>query len=158
MLFLEELAARRSICPGGWLVIGDFNMILQASDKNNSLIDRRMDKFRQFVDSNGLKELYMHGRAFTWSNERDSPTLTKIDKALVSVDWELEHPYYLLQALSTSSSGHCPLHLALQENMHPQKCFKFEVFWTKLEGYEVAEGVLDKGVSGQLDYVLWPDC
>ena len=23
---------------------------------------------------------------------------------------------------------------------------------------KVAEGVLDKGVSGQSDYVLWPDC
>ena len=139
MLFLEELAARRELCPGAWMVIGDFNMILQASDKSNSHLDRRMmRKFRQFVDGNGLKELYMHGRAFTWSNEREVPTLTKIDKALVSVDWEIDYPDCLLQAMSTSASDHCPLHLALNENIHPQRRFRFEVFWTRLEGFDDA--------------------
>ena len=80
----------------------------------------------------------MHRRPFTWSNEIDSPTLTKIDKALVYVDGELAQPDCLLQALSTTSSDHCPLHLTLQENMHSQKRLRFVVFWTKLEGYEDA--------------------
>ncbi|XP_073358087.1 uncharacterized protein [Aegilops tauschii subsp. strangulata] len=65
-----------------------------------------MGKFRRFVDSNGLKELFLHGRAFTWSNERENPTLTKIDRVFVSVDWELDHPDGLLQALSTAISDH----------------------------------------------------
>ncbi|XP_073353792.1 uncharacterized protein [Aegilops tauschii subsp. strangulata] len=137
MLFLEELTARRELCPGTWMVIGDFNVILQASDKNNSHLDRRMmRKFQQFVDGNGLKELYMHGRAFTWSNEREVPTLIKIDKALVSVDWEIDYPDCMLQAMSTPASDHCPLHLALNENIHPQRRFRFEVFWTRLEGFD----------------------
>jgi hypothetical protein len=38
--FLTELAERRSLCPGGWLLIGDFNMILRASEKNNTNLDR----------------------------------------------------------------------------------------------------------------------
>jgi hypothetical protein len=33
----------------------------------------------------------MHGRLFTWSNEREVPTLTRIDRALVSVDWDLNN-------------------------------------------------------------------
>jgi hypothetical protein len=33
-----------------------------------------------------LRDLYMHGWLFTWSNEREVPTMTRIDRALVSVD------------------------------------------------------------------------
>ncbi|XP_073366378.1 uncharacterized protein [Aegilops tauschii subsp. strangulata] len=97
-----------------------------------------MGKFRRFVDSNGLKELFLHGRAFTWSNERDNPTLTKIDRAFVSVDWELDHPDGLLQALSTAISDHCPLHLAMEDHLQPHRRFRFESFWTKLDGFDEA--------------------
>lgn len=46
----------------------------------------------------------MHGRCFTWSNEREVPTLTKIDRALVSVDWELNNPNSLLHPAGPFSS------------------------------------------------------
>ena len=86
--FLNELSERRLLCPGPWLVVGDFNLILYAADKNNSNLDRRMmGKFKRFVDNNALKELFLHGRKFTWSNERETPTLTKIDRAFVSMEW-----------------------------------------------------------------------
>jgi hypothetical protein len=29
--FIQELGERRVLCPGPWLVLGDFNMILRAS-------------------------------------------------------------------------------------------------------------------------------
>jgi exonuclease III len=31
--FLQELGERRSLCPGPWLLLGDFNMILSAAEK-----------------------------------------------------------------------------------------------------------------------------
>ncbi|XP_073360724.1 uncharacterized protein [Aegilops tauschii subsp. strangulata] len=136
IIFLEELSDRRIICPGPWLVIGDFNMILNAADKSNNRLDRRMmGKFKRFVDDNGIKELSLHGRKFTWSNEREVPTLTKIDRAFVSVDWELDHPDCLLQALSTSTSDHYPLYLSLEEHIQPRKRFRFELFWVKLDEF-----------------------
>jgi exonuclease III len=88
--FLTELTERRSLCPGPWMVVGDFNMILFASEKNNENLDRfMMARFWRFVQELELKDLYMHGRLFTWSNKRELPTLTRIDHALVSVDWDL---------------------------------------------------------------------
>lgn len=120
MQFLEELSARRQLCPGLCLVLGYFNLILQASDKNNANLEWRvMGRFKRFVDHNGLKELYLHGHRFRWSNEWESPTLTKIDRVFVSVDWEMEHPDCFLQALSTAYSDHCTLHLALSEHIQP---------------------------------------
>ena len=85
--FLAELEERRVLCPVPWLIIGDFNMILNASDKNNLNLDQSMmRRFRDFVNTLELKDMYLHGRLFTWSNGREQPTLTRIDRALVSVD------------------------------------------------------------------------
>jgi hypothetical protein len=70
IMFLTELSERSILCPGAWLVIGDFNMILRASKKNNENLDRAsMVRFHDFVHVEELKECYMHGRIFTWSNE-----------------------------------------------------------------------------------------
>jgi hypothetical protein len=48
--FLQELGERRALCLGPWLLLGDFNMILRASDKNNRNLNRReMSMLRDFV-------------------------------------------------------------------------------------------------------------
>jgi hypothetical protein len=136
---MEELALRRTLCAGPWLVIGDFNMILRASEKNNENLDRaNMRRFRDFVSSQELKEIYMHGRLFTWSNERRAPTMSKIDRALASVDWDLSYPDALLQAISSSISDHAPLHLSMNASFRPKRRFKFEMFWLNLEGFDDA--------------------
>lgn len=137
--FLMDLDARRAVCPGPWMLLGDFNMILRASEKNNTNINRTMmSKFRSFVDDHELKEIYMHGRIYTWSNERDAPTLTKIDRVLVSVDWEIAYPDHLLQALSSGVSDHAPLHLSTNVHFYHKRRFRFEVYWTKLDGFDDA--------------------
>jgi exonuclease III len=139
ILFLTELTERRALCPGPWLLLGDFNMIMYASEKNNENLDRQMmTRFRRFAQLLELKDLYMHGRQFTWSNGRDTPTLTRIDWALVSVDWDLQNPDALLQALPSSLSDHAPLHISLSASFRPKKRFRFELFWLKLEGVDEA--------------------
>jgi hypothetical protein len=40
-LFMEELTAIRDDCEGPWAVIGDFNLILDESDKSNARMNRR---------------------------------------------------------------------------------------------------------------------
>jgi endonuclease/exonuclease/phosphatase family metal-dependent hydrolase len=120
-LFLAELAVRRSLCSGPWLLLGDFNMILRASEKNNSNIDRRaMNLFHTFVSDHELKDIYMHCRLFTWSNERKVPTMSRIDRCLVSVDWDIMNPDSVLQALSSAVSDHTPLHLSLNAAHKPK--------------------------------------
>jgi mannosylglycoprotein endo-beta-mannosidase len=137
--FLQELTERRSLCSGPWILLGDFNLILRASEKNNENINRpMMNRFRHFVGNLELKELYMHGRLFTWSSERENPTLSRIDRALVSVDWDLNNPDSFLQALSSNVSDHAPLHLSLNGACRPKRRFRFELFWTRLEGFEDA--------------------
>lgn len=87
--FLDELREVRVACHGPRAVVGDFNTIYMASDKNNLNLNRRnMGRFRRFIDDHELKDLHLHGRMFTWSNERDRPTPERLDRVIVSVDWE----------------------------------------------------------------------
>jgi exonuclease III len=66
--FLQELTERRSVCPGPWLLLGDFNMIMYAEEKSNDRLDRlMMARFRQFAQEHEIKDLYLHGRRFTTS-------------------------------------------------------------------------------------------
>jgi hypothetical protein len=64
--------------------------------------------------------------------------MTRIDRALVSIDWDLAFPDSLLQAISSSVSDHAPLHLSMTAALRPKKRFKFEAFWLQLEGFDDA--------------------
>jgi hypothetical protein len=97
-----------------------------------------MTTFRHFVQEHEIKDLYLHGRRFTWSNEREVATLTRIDRAFVSVHWDLMHPDSILQALSSSVSDHAPIHMSLSTAFKPKRRFKFEAFWLNLEGFDEA--------------------
>ncbi|KAE8802921.1 Disease resistance protein RPM1 [Hordeum vulgare] len=82
-----------------------------------------------------LRELYLNGRMFTWSNERQNPTLEKIDHVFALSYWEDLHPVYLLIALGSAVSAHCPLLLNLNANFFMVKRFRFEAFWPKADGF-----------------------
>ena len=83
--FLQELRDIRAGCPGPWLIGGDFNLIYRSADKNNPNVDRAMmGRFRRLINELELQELELLGRRFTWSNERDSPTLVRLDRVLCS--------------------------------------------------------------------------
>ena len=134
--FFAKLVALKPNAGVKWLALGDFNQIYRARDKNKRNINISwINRFRAALNLCELKEIHLQNRRFTWSNERETPTLTKIDRAFVSVDWEIEHPECLLQALSTEYSDHCPLHLTLQESMHIRRRFRFEKFWVKMDGF-----------------------
>lgn len=85
--FLQELVDVRDLHAGPWAVAGDFNLLENPKDKSNAAVNRRMiARFRSKINMLELKELYLLGRKFTWSNERQRPTLEKIDHVFVSND------------------------------------------------------------------------
>ena len=74
---------------------GDFNLIYKASDKNTSNLNRpMMGRFRRLIDDLALKEIPLHGRKFTWSNQQAAPVLVKLD-------WEGLFPNVLLQSATS---------------------------------------------------------
>lgn len=108
--FLDELRNVRAACLGPWAVAGDFNLIVEAFDKNNDMLNRRMmGHFHRLLNDLELKKSSLIGRRYTWSNERRSLKMEKIDRWFCSVDWDAGHHDHLLQALSSLISDHCPI-------------------------------------------------
>jgi hypothetical protein len=110
--------------------------MLDASDKNNARVNRRNMLFRRVVDMLELRDIHLHVRRYTWSNECASPTLVKLDRLLASLEWEDMFPFCFLEALSSDISDQCPILLHSNALMLKSKLwFHFEYFWTKFDDY-----------------------
>jgi endonuclease/exonuclease/phosphatase family metal-dependent hydrolase len=137
IMFLEEIREIRAECLGPWMLAGDFNLIYKDSDRNNNNYNRAMmGRFRRLIEDMTLKEIPLHGRHYTWSNQQNVPVLVKLDRVFCSVDWELLFPNVLLQSTTSQDSDHYPLILGLRDNKSGKRRFHFESFWTKLEGFQ----------------------
>ena len=110
LLFLQELKDLAASGHDRWLVIGDFNLIYQAADKNNTNLNQRlMGSFNKTIDDLHLKEIRLNGRRFTWSNGQNNPTLTRIDRVFCTPNWELLFPTCYLHSFPSLMSDHTPL-------------------------------------------------
>jgi hypothetical protein len=79
-----------------------------------------------------LRELEMSGGQYTWSNNHATPTLEKLDRFLVSKDWELIFPLTTVHNLAREVSDHNPLILDTMENREQRsRDFRFEKRWLK---------------------------
>ena len=71
--FLQEPKDIRQACLGPWTIAGDYNRIYREEDKSNDNFNRAMmGHFRRLINDLGLKEIPLHGRKFTWTNNQVS--------------------------------------------------------------------------------------
>jgi hypothetical protein len=135
--FFAELVAAKPPPGSRWLVRGDFNQIHRARDKNRANSNHsRIVRFRNALNSGGLKEIHLQNRKFTWSNEQQDPTMSKLDTFFCNEEWDVTFSNHILHALSSSLSDHCPLLLANEKGPKKPKSFRFENFWIKMPGFK----------------------
>jgi hypothetical protein len=65
--------------------------------------------FTCVIDRLNLHKLEMLGRQYTWVNSLPNPTYEKLDRILISTEWELNHPLSMVVALPRVISDHTPL-------------------------------------------------
>jgi predicted secreted Zn-dependent protease len=89
------------------------------------------------IDSLDLREIEIPGRKFTWASSRRVPTYEKLDRVLVSTEWEQNFPLATVKALSREISDHAPILLSSGEKDkgNKQPTFKFELGWLLKEGF-----------------------
>jgi hypothetical protein len=116
---------------------GDFHLLKGAFEKNKVLKPNKWnDMFNYNINVCEVRDIDMYGGQFTWTNSQAVPTLEKLDKFLVSKEWELLFPLTIVHKLIRVISDHNPIILDTMEGREKHiKEFTFEKRWPKEEQF-----------------------
>ncbi|XP_040363828.1 uncharacterized protein LOC112169513 [Rosa chinensis] len=119
-----------------WVIIGDFNEILNNEEKTGGPIrpERQMRGFREALSYSELIDLGFQGAKMTWWN---SETQLRLDRAVATASWSDVFGFSRVKHLSPSDSDHTPILLQASSVPLPKRPrrhrFKFESFWLQHE-------------------------
>ena len=132
----EELLQVQARWPMAWCLVGDFNIIRYPSERLGcELFSPAMFAFSDFIESNSLVDLPLEGASFTWFRDSGFPSMSRIDRALVSLDWEEHFENISQRVLPRVISDHCPLLLEAGVVRRGRSAFKFENMWLQAKGF-----------------------
>nr|CAA66812.1 non-ltr retrotransposon reverse transcriptase-like protein [Arabidopsis thaliana] len=90
---LVQLALSPVVVGRSWIVLGDFNQILNPESAINANIGRKIRAFRSCLLDSDLYDLVYKGSSYTWWNKCSSrPLAKKIDRILVNDHWNTLFP------------------------------------------------------------------
>jgi hypothetical protein len=116
-----------------WCIGGDFNVTLYHSERSGGARRRRgVAAFADFIAEQGLMNLPLLGGVSTWSN---SSSWSRLDRFLVSTEWDLRYPDLMQKKLTRVCSDHAPIILCGGIRQDGKRPFKFENMWLKEEGF-----------------------
>jgi hypothetical protein len=102
--------------------------------------------FNDCIADLALREITRIGARYTWTNKRVDPVRSVLDRAFVSVEWEVAFPLCTLRALTRIGSDHSPLLLSSGGGSPPRlNRFHFENYWLSQPGF--VEAVQSKWVA-----------
>ena len=132
----EELAGVHSWWGVPWCIGGDFNVVRFPSEKLRAGRNTRaMQDFSDFIFELGLVDLPLLEGQFTWSNNQDPPSKSRIDRFLMTTDWEEQFSKLTQKALPRCMSDHCPIMLECGNFNRGKSYFKFENMWLQHQDF-----------------------
>ncbi|KAK8611389.1 hypothetical protein V6N13_131441 [Hibiscus sabdariffa] len=120
---ISNLVARLNIPI---LMGGDFNIVRNSEEKSGLHIQRgAMFAFFDLINDLSLIDLPLFGGRFTWSNLRESPSSSRIDRFLLSQELVIRWPSLIQQVLPRGISYHNPITLSISSTNWGPKPFKW---------------------------------
>ncbi|XP_075092532.1 uncharacterized protein LOC142172752 [Nicotiana tabacum] len=152
-----EIGAARGLFTGPWVVCGDFNTVRYPSEKKNCVrYTRSMAEFSYFIEGMGLVDLQLLGGKFTWKKGTNFNSAARLDRFLVSEEWDEGFRNIKQSILHRVTSDHSPVMIQCG-NWEPVKFFfKFENWWLLTEGFKnrIKTWWESFSCTGRPDYIL----
>jgi hypothetical protein len=126
--------------------------------KKPCVLPRWSHIFNSIIEVNGLKEIKLIGRQYTWANTLPNPTYEKLDRVLVTSEWDRGNPLTVVTGMTTDISDHVPL--LLKCGAPPQHCnsFRYENCWVEREGFaEIVRNCWTRGSYNVHDIDKWQE-
>ena len=131
-----ELNSVRGRWSAAWCLFGDFNIIRYSAEYLGcSSFSPAMFKFSDFIERNFLVDIPLVGGEYTWFRDSENPSMSRIDRVLVSADWEDHFLDVTQRPLPQVISDHYPLLVEVGGMLRGKTSFKFENMWLKVEGF-----------------------
>jgi hypothetical protein len=132
----EEVASVRSWWGVSWCIGGNFNVVRFLSEKlREGRLTGAMTTFLDFIAELGLIDLPLLEGRFTWSNNQDPPSKSRLDRFLLSTDWEDQFSHLVQKALPCFVLDHCLISLDCGTYIRGKSYFKFENMWLHHEAF-----------------------
>ncbi|XP_041009220.1 uncharacterized protein LOC121253280 [Juglans microcarpa x Juglans regia] len=113
-----------------------FNVTHFSSERSGgSSFNPTMVDFSTFIFEHDLLDIPLAGGSFTWSSNRELPSWSRIDRYLVSPEWEAHYLDLIRKRLPRLCSDHFPILLDCGGLRGGSRYFKFENMWLKSEGF-----------------------
>ncbi|KAF8672185.1 hypothetical protein HU200_049753 [Digitaria exilis] len=134
--FICELSTLAPPANTPWILLGDFNLTRSPSDKNNSNFSAaEASSFNDALNILGVMEIPLRDRAYTWSNNRENPTLVKLDRVFIDLAWGDLFSNTTLSSLTRFASDHVPLLVNVSTRIPRPSCFRYDRSWSLHEEY-----------------------
>ena len=136
-LFWEELGSIKGLWNDPWCVGGDFNEILSPDERSKGgRISNSMRRFADILNDLELRDLPLQGGPFTWRGGLNGRSKSRLDRFVVSADWESHCCKVIQCCLPRPVSDHCPILLDSEGVRMGPTPFRFELMWLKHEGFK----------------------
>lgn len=115
---------------GLWVIGGDFNVTRFMHEKNRpNNITRSMRDFNNVINQCDLRDSPLLKAKFTWTDRKENPLLSRLDRFLVSNCWEEVYPHFSQEAIFKLASDHWPVMLNTSKVNYGPITFCFENIW-----------------------------
>lgn len=111
-------------------------MIRYPEERSGARVfSQAMWEFDEFINELGLVDIHLSGGAFTWYRSGDRNQFSRIDRFLLSSDWDDCFSSSVQQCLPRVVSDHAPLLLDCRGLWKGKSPFRFENMWLLEPGF-----------------------
>ncbi|KAJ9681633.1 hypothetical protein PVL29_017839 [Vitis rotundifolia] len=135
--FWEELGAIKGLWGDPWCVGGDFNMVRFPEERSRGGgLTAPMRRFSEVVEDLELRDIPLKGGPFTWRGGVNNQSHSRLDRFLVTDNWDCLFNGAVQGVLPRPISDHCPLLLEGGGLIRGPIPFRFENMWLEEEGFK----------------------